>query len=574
MILACFWWKKKGFFLSTPITGFLIFFPAFFNPKVVIIDNFLRMLIIMMIGLFIVFLSEKISNMVGELEQKVKERTKELEYSKELLKNSYNQLNSVFSNLKDIVFVISKNYKILFKNKSANEIFGTDIEGEECFKIIKGFDCPCEYCPMNELTKSDACLVRFEQSIKTPLINEIRFFDIITSQIENYGGQPAIIEVLRDNTERKKAEEELKKAKRFSESIIDSLPGIFYFLNEKGKILRWNNNFEEISEYSAKEISKKDILDFFWGEDKRIIAERIQEVFIKGQSTAESDFISKSGKKTPYYFTGLRIVIGNIPYLGGMGLDITERKKAEEKIKKSEKRYRDAYNKAEFYKDLFAHDINNILQIIYSGMELSELILEDPENLDNLKINIKIIKEQVIRAKNLVLNVRKLSQLEDARKNLKKIEFLTILKNTISFVKKSYKDKNINILVDSGSKKLFIRANDLLVDVFQNILINAIRHNRNQLIDINIKISREQKNGTNYLKFEFLDNGIGVSDTRKEKIFKRGVSEKKSVHGLGLGLALVKGIIETYNGEIWVENRIKGDHSKGSNFILLIPEVD
>ncbi len=65
-----------------------------------------------------------------------------------------------------------------------------------------------------------------------------------------------------------------------------------------------------------------------------------------------------------------------------------------------------------------------------------------------------------------------------------------------------------------------------------------------------------------------------MSDTRKEKIFNRGNREINSVHGMGLGLALVKKIIETYNGEIWVEDRVNGDHLKGSNFILLIPEVN
>lgn len=43
---------------------------------------------------------------------------------------------------------------------------------------------------------------------------------------------------------------------------------------------------------------------------------------------------------------------------------------------------------------------------------------------------------------------------------------------------------------------------------------------------------------------------------------------------MGLGLALVKKIIDNYNGKIWVEDRVKGDHSKGNNFVLLIPEVD
>jgi len=144
-----------------------------------------------------------------------------------------------------------------------------------------------------------------------------------------------------DITEHKKAEKELRTAKIFSESVLDSLPGIFYLFNEKGKFMRWNKNFEVVSEYSAEEISKMSILDFFRGEDKRHIAERIQEVFIKGKSTAEAEFVSKTGKKIPHYFTGLRVIIDNIPYLGGMGINISERKKAEKKLQESEKRYRD-----------------------------------------------------------------------------------------------------------------------------------------------------------------------------------------------------------------------------------------
>jgi PAS domain S-box-containing protein len=192
----------------------------------------------------------------------------------------------------------------------------------------------CEICPIKTFAESNLCQLRFEQCIKTPLLKGERVFDIITSPIKNYTGQPAIVETLRDITDRKQAEEELRKAKTFSESIIDSLPGIFYFFDEKGKFLRWNINFEEVSEYSSEEISRMSMLDFFKGKDKKIVAERIQEVFIKGKSTAEAEFISKSSKKTPYYFTGLRIMIGNIPYLGGMGINIAERKKIEEELKK------------------------------------------------------------------------------------------------------------------------------------------------------------------------------------------------------------------------------------------------
>ncbi len=137
-----------------------------------------------------------------------------------------------------------------------------------------------------------------------------------------------------------------------------------------------------------------------------------------------------------------------------------------------------------------------------------------------------------------------------------------------------YRDKKININLDSVSKQLYIQTNELIRDVFENILYNAIKHNKNAIPEIEIKIFKEQKLGENYFKFEFQDNGVGISDPRKEKIFQRGYGDNKSVQGMGLGLSLVKTIIEKCHGEIWVEDRVKGDYSKGSNFIPLIPEVN
>ena len=106
------------------------------------------------------------------------------------------------------------------------------------------------------------------------------------------------------------------------------------------------------------------------------------------------------------------------------------------------------------------------------------------------------------------------------------------------------------------------------------MLINAVKYNDNSTIEILITISKEQKDNINYIRIDSTDNGIGVEDARKEVIFLRAYNKDKSISGLGLGLSLVKKIIETYNGQIWVENRIEGDHSKGSNFVILLPEAD
>ena len=71
--------------------------------------------------------------------------------------------------------------------------------------------------------------------------------------------------------------------------------------------------------------------------------------------------------------------------------------------------------------------------------------------------------------------------------------------------------------------------------------------------------------------FSTKDDGIGIEDSRKELIFQRAYSRKSIGSGIGFGLSLVKKIIESYKGEIWVEDKVKGNHTQGSKFIILIP---
>jgi K+-sensing histidine kinase KdpD len=133
--------------------------------------------------------------------------------------------------------------------------------------------------------------------------------------------------------------------------------------------------------------------------------------------------------------------------------------------------------------------------------------------------------------------------------------------------------KYIKIVVDSIGKKLYVQIGEFLDDVFDNILNNAKIYNKNPMVKITIRISRYEKNNTKYFKIEFMDNGRGIDDNRKKIVFQRGNAKKGSTQGMGLGLSLVNNIVASNNGEIWVEDRIKGDYAKGSNVVLLLPEV-
>ena len=155
-----------------------------------------------------------------------------------------------------------------------------------------------------------------------------------------------------------------------------------------------------------------------------------------------------------------------------------------------------------------------------------------------------------------------------------KIELSRYLNESIKFVKKAYTERNISIITRDLNKKYYTIANELLQDVFDNILINAIKYNENTGIEIIIKISKPVIDNKDFLQVEFIDNGIGVTDIRKDLIFQPGHREIKGTKGMGIGLSLVSKIIEIFKGKIWVEDKVKGDYSQGSKFIVLLPKAN
>ncbi|MBX3678461.1 MAG: PAS-domain containing protein [Rhodocyclaceae bacterium] len=133
-----------------------------------------------------------------------------------------------------------------------------------------------------------------------------------------------------DITEQERFAAEIRRERDFSLHLIESVPGIFYLIDEDGRFVQWNRNFEVVSGYTAEEMRAAHTLDFFEGEDRQLIEERIGAVFATGTATAEAFFKTSGGIKRPYFFTGERITLEDgRPALIGLGFDITERRQAE-----------------------------------------------------------------------------------------------------------------------------------------------------------------------------------------------------------------------------------------------------
>lgn len=236
--------------------------------------------------------------------------------------------------------------------------------------------------------------------------------------------------------------------------------------------------------------------------------------------------------------------------------------------------FENAYYQSKCIKGIFIHDISNLFQIISNSVELCESLLRGEIKKEAIVEYFQIIAQQLTRGKKLIRNVRNLSIIDEYEMPLEPVEVISKLKSAIEFTHISFPQKNVEIKIISPFKSLYAMVNELVGDIFENILINAVKYNRRRLVQIEVIVSQVDLYSDSYLKFEFKDNGIGIDDARKSMIFQELPFKPKHSKGMGIGLSLVAKLIELYNGEIWVENRINGDFTQGSNFIILIPSAE
>jgi signal transduction histidine kinase len=249
-----------------------------------------------------------------------------------------------------------------------------------------------------------------------------------------------------------------------------------------------------------------------------------------------------------------------------------ELKNANESLKKEiqakkqiEKALRDAKNQAELYVDLISHDIGNMNQAIMGYLELAlGLINPQGEQRELIVRPLEIIDS----GSKLIGNVRKLQRAQAGEIPPEACDIGEILAE----VKANYSHvpgRDVMINCDPPKERL-VMANELLKDVFSNIVENSIKHSRGSLT-INIGLTTKKNDAGTYYLVAFEDDGPGIPDVQKREVFMNFSQNKDKPTRRGFGLHLVKTLVEIFNGYVWVEDRVLGDYKKGCRFIVMLP---
>lgn len=393
---------------------------------------------------------------------------------------------------------------------------------------------------------------------------ETGWADLTVAPIK-YHGRPAGVITALDITDRKRAELALAESEEKFRVLSELSPSAI-FLYQGNKLIYANPSAVALTGFSMGELLSKNFWDMVHP-DYRDLVKTYGLTRQRGEPVParyDIKYVTKAGEERWAEFSAGMIEYRGQPAGIVTAIDTTDRKRTEIALQ-------DAKAQAELYIDLMGHDINNMNQAAMGFLEIvqDKIMLRGSLEAGDLPL-IASAMESLRNSSKLIGSVRKLQK---ERKGVLKPEVISLGK-VLAGVKEQYSSVpgrevtiSYNALCDCR-----VMANELIVDVFSNLVGNAIKHSTGPLA-ININLQTVQDQGTLYCRVSIEDTGPGISDQLKRSIFRRADREHEKMTGKGLGLYLVKTLIDDYRGKVWVEDRVPGDSGKGSRFVVLLPAL-
>ena len=379
-------------------------------------------------------------------------------------------------------------------------------------------------------------------------------------------GKIHILGIARDITNRKLAEEALRKSEEKYKILFEESPIIHMVLGKNGKILDINQIAIKRSGYSKEELIGKKVVDFVVPEHKEKVIAQMEKDF-KGEKTSEMEvnIMNKAGLIRTYLFTSEKIFLNGKENPTGVlvnGIDITERKKAEKEIMWTTTELKKYVKELEQFTHISAHDLQEPLRMVVSYVELLKKRYADKLDSEAVEF-IGFAVDGANRMKKLLNDLLAYSRLNIRGNPFVLTESTSIIKEVINRLQPLIEHNHAIISYNELPK---IQVDPIQFrELFKALIDNAIKFRNIEPPMIQIGAKKDQE----HWLFSVKDNGIGIHPKYHDKVFM--IFQRLHSHGeytgTGVGLALCKKIIERHNGQIWIESK----PGKGSTFFFTVP---
>ncbi len=235
----------------------------------------------------------------------------------------------------DGIFITDSEGTILEANQTASKILGwtQDELLESSLDTVLNTEDPKYQAAVEQQEKSGTYSLELEfinkQGNTIPAKTTSRSY-------RNPDGKLRSIISFHDLSQWKEVESDLIKNKNFTESALNSIPGVFLVLDREGNIVRWNEHMTTELGYSPQELSQKNALSFITDDQKEAVRKKMEACFENGELAIETKIHAKEGGIKDFFLFAKRFVQDGEPYLVGAGIDITDRKKVERENRKNQ----------------------------------------------------------------------------------------------------------------------------------------------------------------------------------------------------------------------------------------------
>ena len=347
-------------------------------------------------------------------------------------------------------------------------------------------------------------------------------------------------------------EHEVKKQRDLMQRYLDVAGVLFVVINADHTVRLVNRHGCELLGYREEDLVGKDwfatVVPETSREARRQIFDAAMDEGVARGGRRENPVVTRSGGELVLAWedTVLSDDDGRPIAMIGSGADITDRIRAEEAL-------RGAHDEANLYLDIMTHDINNANAVTLGYADLLVEMLEGKE-----REMVRKLRGGVSRSIGIIQNVSTIRRLHSQETSVRPIDLDAVIRAEIAH----HPDAGI---VYEG-KPVWVTADDLLPEVFANLIGNAVKYGEP---GVEVRIRVEERDGAAEISVE--DTGPGVPDAIKPTLFTRFRRGTNARSGKGLGLYITRMLIERYGGRIRVGDRVPGYPERGAAFRFTLP---
>ncbi len=357
--------------------------------------------------------------------------------------------------------------------------------------------------------------------------------------------------------------------KNFFSRILEGINLLIVGLNPEGKVIICNAWCEQKLHYGRDEIKGRDWFEIVYPFEMQTAARSNFNALLEGKSfeSIKDQIIAKDGKilQIAWHFIIINNTKGLPECIVFIGEDIGQKEMSGEDMQARNLQLMKNNEELEDILSIVSHDLQNPLSII---MDYASILLQDYKGtisedglyyIERLMVNAKLMEKMII-------DLLELSRTSRTKGLFQECPISEIVKRAVEEFKEPIRAKGIQLRISEGLPICTCEP-DRILQVFMNLISNSIKFMYNTTDPV---IEIGYREGKDKYEFYVKDNGIGIEPEYHEKIFVifQRLQDVKGVEGTGVGLTIVKKIIENHGGKVWVESK-KGE---GAAFYFTIPK--